>query len=56
MCLRGASGPRLAVRDAARFRSRNGPIVTAAMAALAASVTITALLGSLEAWERGPPT
>lgn len=43
------AGPRLAVRDAARFRSRNGPIVTAAMAGLAASVTLTAILGSIDA-------
>ncbi len=41
-------GPRLAVRDAARFRTRNGPIVTAAMAGLAATVTVTAVLGSLD--------
>lgn len=42
------AGPRLAVRDAARFRTRNGPIVTAAMAGLAASVTIGAVVTSLE--------
>ncbi|MTV26498.1 ABC transporter permease [Nitriliruptoraceae bacterium ZYF776] len=44
-------GPRLAVRDAARFRTRNGPIVTAAMAGLAASITVAALVGSIEAAE-----
>lgn len=43
------AGPRLAVRDAARFRARNGPIVTAAMAGLAASVTIAAIVVSLDA-------
>jgi putative ABC transport system permease protein len=42
------AGPRLALRDAARFRTRNGPIVTAAMAGLAATVTITAVVGSLD--------
>jgi putative ABC transport system permease protein len=42
------AGPRLAVRDAARFRTRNGPIVTAAMAGLAATVTITAVVGSVD--------
>jgi putative ABC transport system permease protein len=41
-------GPRLAVRDAARFRTRNGPIVTAAMAGLAAMLTITTVFGSLD--------
>jgi putative ABC transport system permease protein len=41
-------GPRLAVRDAARFRTRNGPIVTAAMAGLAATITVTAVLGSTD--------
>lgn len=45
------AGPRLAVRDAARFRTRNGPIVTAAMAGLAASVTVGALVSSLDAQE-----
>lgn len=44
-------GPRLAVRDAARFRTRNGPIVTAAMAGLAASITIGAIVTSLDAQE-----
>lgn len=43
------TGPRLAVRDAARFRTRNGPIVTAAMAGLAASVTLAAGLGTVHA-------
>lgn len=46
------AGPRLAVRDAARFRTRNGPIVTAAMAGLAASVTIGAVVVSIDARER----
>lgn len=43
------AGPRLAVRDAARFRTRNGPIVTAAMAGLAASISIGAVVTSLDA-------
>jgi putative ABC transport system permease protein len=43
------AGARLAVRDAARFRTRNGPIVTAAMAGLAASVTVAAVVGSVAA-------
>lgn len=41
-------GARLAVRDAARFRTRNGPLVTAGMAALAGAITVASLLGSLE--------
>jgi putative ABC transport system permease protein len=41
-------GWRLAFRDAARYRMRNGPLVTAALAALAASITLTSLLGSAE--------
>jgi putative ABC transport system permease protein len=41
-------GPRLALRDAARFRTRNGPIVTAAMAGLAATVTVSAVFVSLD--------
>jgi putative ABC transport system permease protein len=40
-------GPRIALRDAARFRTRNGPIVTAAMAGLAATITITTIIGSM---------
>lgn len=43
------TGPRLALRDAARFRTRNGPIVTAAMAGLAASITVAAGLGTAHA-------
>ena len=41
--------PRLALRDTARFRSRNGPIVTAVLAAFAATVAVAALLASQEA-------
>jgi putative ABC transport system permease protein len=41
-------GPRLALRDAARFRTRNGPIVTAAMAGLAATVTVSAVFVSFD--------
>ncbi|MGI8533781.1 MAG: FtsX-like permease family protein [Candidatus Limnocylindrales bacterium] len=40
---------RLALRDTARFRSRNGPIVTAVLAAFAATVAVAALLASQEA-------
>lgn len=40
---------RLAVRDASRFRSRNGPVVTAVLAGMAVSVTIAAVLASIEA-------
>lgn len=43
------TGPRLAMRDAARFRTRNGPIVTASMAGLAASITLAAGLGTIRA-------
>ncbi|MEQ8766743.1 MAG: ABC transporter permease [Planctomycetota bacterium] len=39
---------RLAVRDAGRFRSRNGPVVTAVLAGMAISVTIAVMLTSLE--------
>ncbi len=46
-------GPRLAVRDAARFRTRNGPIVTAAMAGLAASITVSAVVVSIDTREAG---
>ena len=42
-------GPRLAVRDAARFRTRNGPILTAATAGLAASLTVATIVTSLDA-------
>jgi len=42
-------GMRLAVRDAARFRGRNGPIVTAAMAGLAGAVTVATVVTSFEA-------
>jgi len=41
--------PRIALRDTARFRSRNGPIVTAVLAAFAATVAVAALLASQEA-------
>lgn len=41
-------GLRLAVRDAARYRTRNGPLVTAAMAALAASISMTAAVASTD--------
>ncbi|MBD3221917.1 alpha/beta fold hydrolase [bacterium] len=42
-------GPRLAIRDAGRFRDRNGPVVTAILAGMAMSVTLAILLTSLEA-------
>lgn len=38
---------RLAVRDAGRFRSRNGPVVTAILAGMALSVTVAAALASI---------
>jgi putative ABC transport system permease protein len=42
------AGPRLALRDAARFRTRNGPVLTAAMAGLAASITVVTIATSVE--------
>lgn len=42
-------GPRLALRDTARYRTRNGPMVTAIMAGLAMSVAVAAGLESLQA-------
>lgn len=41
--------PRIALRDTARARSRNGPIVTALLAAFAATVAIAAYQSSLAA-------
>jgi putative ABC transport system permease protein len=41
--------PRIALRDTARARSRSGPIVTALLAAFAATVAISAYQASLEA-------
>jgi len=38
---------RLAVRDAGRFRARNGPVVTAVLAGMSISVTVAAMLTSL---------
>lgn len=48
---------RLAVRDAGRWRSRNGPVVTAVLAGMALSVTVASLLESVEALAaaRRPP-
>ncbi len=40
---------RLAVRDAGRFRARNGPVVTAVLAGMSISVVLAAVLGSVEA-------
>lgn len=40
---------RLAARDAARFRARNGPVVTAVLAALSVSVVQASLAGSVDA-------
>lgn len=40
---------RLAVRDAGRFRARNGPVVTAVLAGMSASVMLAALAGSVAA-------
>lgn len=39
---------RLAVRDAGRFRSRNGPVVTAVLAGMAISVLVASLVTSVE--------
>ncbi len=54
---------RLAVRDAGRFRSRNGPVVAAILAGVAVSVTASAVLASIaadggvdEPSNRGPRT
>ncbi len=41
-------GLRIAVRDAGRFRSRNGPIVTAVVAGMAISVSLAATLATDE--------
>jgi putative ABC transport system permease protein len=41
--------PRIALRDTARARSRNGPIVTALLAAFAATVALAALQASQDA-------
>ena len=46
---------RLAVRDAGRFRARNGPVVTAVLAGLSVSVTLSALIASIEARIAGGP-
>jgi putative ABC transport system permease protein len=40
---------RLAARDAARFRARNGPVVTAVLAALSVSIALASLAGSVDA-------
>lgn len=39
---------RLAVRDAGRFRARNGPVVTAVLAAMSMAVTVAAIVASVE--------
>lgn len=39
---------RLAVRDAGRFRSRNGPVVTAILAGMSMSMTLAILVTSIE--------
>ncbi|MBD3402869.1 FtsX-like permease family protein, partial [candidate division GN15 bacterium] len=46
---------RLAVRDAGRFSTRNGPVVTAVLAGMAMSMTVAVLVTSLEhAFDRFP--
>lgn len=45
-------GSRLAVRDGARFRTRNGPVVAAVLAGLAASVAISATVATVSEVER----
>lgn len=42
--------PRIALRDAARARSRSAPIVTAMLAGLAATIAMAAFLSSYSAW------
>ncbi|MBX3031366.1 MAG: FtsX-like permease family protein [Chloroflexi bacterium] len=41
--------PRVALRDTARARTRNGPIVTAVLASVAATIALAAVLASQEA-------
>ena len=41
--------PRIALRDTARARTRNGPIVTAVLASIAATVALAAVLSSQQA-------
>ncbi len=41
--------PRVAIRDTARARTRNGPIVTAVMASVAAVIALASILASQEA-------
>jgi putative ABC transport system permease protein len=41
--------PRIALRDTARARTRNGPIVTAVLASVAATIALSAVLASQEA-------
>lgn len=45
-------GSRLALRDGARFRSRNGPVVAAVLAGLAGSVAISATVATVSEFER----
>ncbi len=45
-------GLRLAVRDTGRFRTRNGPVVTAVVAGLAGSIALGTVLGSMETRNR----
>jgi len=47
--LRLPPSPRIALRDTARARSRNGPIVTAILAAFAATVAVSAYFASRDA-------
>ncbi len=44
--------PRVALRDTARARTRNGPIVTAVLASVAATIALAAVLASQEARTR----
>ena len=41
--------PRVALRDTARARTRNGPIVTAVLASIAATIALAAMLSSQQA-------
>ena len=44
---------RLAIRDAGRFRARNGPVVAAILAGMSASVLLAALVGGIDAMVEG---
>ena len=45
-------GARLAVRDTSRFRTRNGPVVTAVLAGLALSIAVGSAISSVDTADR----